>query len=109
MNTSDLIITILYFSSALASLVFAIRYMRTKWFKTAEGQTVMALHLIMVGFAVSAVLRLVFGPYYPGRTVIAIVLFTALVTTMWRFTWLLEMAQRRVRARARERVTEGQP
>jgi hypothetical protein len=100
MHTSDAVIAGLYFLGAAGSLYFVVRYALTRWWKTAEGRSMMSLHLVMVGFACSAVLRLILGPYYPGRTYIAAFLFAWLAWSIWSFSFLLERAQRDARRTA---------
>ena len=92
--SAQLVITILYFCSALASLFFVIRYAFTKWWKTTAGKLVMGLHLVMVGFGVSSTLVLLHGLNYAGRIFLSIALFLGLNVVMWGFSWELHKAQR---------------
>lgn len=96
----QLIITVLYFCSATASLVFVIRYSFTRWWKTTAGRLVMGLHLVMVGFGVSSTLVLLHGLNYAGRIFLSVILFLGLNVVMWGFSWELHKAQRGVKGSA---------
>ena len=94
MKSQQLIITALYFCSALASLFFVIRYALTTWWRTTMGRLMMGLHLVMVGFGVSSTLVLLHGLNYTGRIVLSILLFGGLNWVMWGFSWELHKAQK---------------
>lgn len=94
----QLIITVMYFCSATASLVFVIRYALTRWWKTTAGRLVMGLHLVMVGFGVSSTLVLLHGLNYTGRIFLSIFLFAGLNIVMWGFSWELHKAQKGARS-----------
>lgn len=94
---AQLIITVLYFCSAIASLVFVIRYAFTRWWKTTAGRLVMGLHVVMVGFGVSSTLVLLHGLAYTGRIILSAALFVGLNIVMWGFSWELHKAQRKPR------------
>jgi hypothetical protein len=89
----QLIITVLYFSSAIASLCFVARYMFKRWWLTTAGRLVMGLHLTMVGFGVSSTLVLLHGLNYTGRIILSIALFTLFNVVMWGFSLELHKAQ----------------
>jgi hypothetical protein len=89
----QLIITVLYFCSALGSLVFVIRYMFKKWWRTTAGRLVMGLHLVMIGFGVSSTLILLHGLNYAGRIFVSIALLAAWNVVMWGFSLELHKAQ----------------
>ncbi len=102
---AQLVITVLYFCSAAASLVFMLRYMFTKWWTTTAGRLIMGLHGVMVGFGVSSVLVLLHGLNYTGRIFISVILFAGLNVVMWGFSWELHKAQKGQRTAVRlERV-----
>ena len=92
----QLIITTLYFCSALGSLAFLVRYATMKWWKTTAGRLVMGLHFVMVGFGVSSVLVLFHGLNYTGRIFLSISLLVLLNVVMWGFSVELHRAQKTV-------------
>lgn len=97
----QLIITVLYFSSAIASLAFVARYMFKRWWQTTAGRLVMGLHLVMIGFGVSSTLVLLHGLNYTGRLFASIALLAGLNVVMWGFSIELNKAQREARDRKR--------
>ena len=94
MTSPQLIITTLYFCSALGSLVFLIRYATMRWWKTQAGRLVMGLHFVMVGFGVSSMLVLFHGLNYTGRIYLSIALLLLLNIVMWGFSVELHRAQK---------------
>jgi hypothetical protein len=87
------VITVGYFLSALASLVFVIKYASRKWWKSGAGRKMMILHLVMVGFGISSSLFLIIGPDWPGRIILSLALIAALNYVNWGWSLELHRAQ----------------
>lgn len=97
MNTTDLILTIMYFTSVAGSVVFVGRYVWTRWWRTPEGRWIMGLHGSLAYFGFLTFMRLMWGPQYPFRFIAPIIGFVLLASSTWGLTFLLFRAQRRGR------------
>jgi MFS superfamily sulfate permease-like transporter len=106
-TTVDWIATIEWWGAVLASLVFVVLYMRTRWWRRWEGRVVMGLHSVIIWLAVLGVMLQVFGPDYYGRDVLRVLAFSCWFVVMWGFVILLIRAQRAGRRTIAETNTEA--
>jgi hypothetical protein len=88
------IITGLWFLSALASLVFVIRFASKKWWTSGAGRMMMIFHLTIVGFGINSVIFLITGGDWPGRLFLTFVLVVALNYVNWGWSLELHRAQK---------------
>jgi hypothetical protein len=88
------IITGLWLLSAVASLVFVVRYANKKWWTSGTGRKMMIFHLVMVGFGISSVIFLITGGDWPGRLFLSMVLVIALNYVNWGWSLELHRAQK---------------
>jgi hypothetical protein len=88
------IITGLWFLSALASLVFVIRFASKKWWTSGAGRMMMIFHLTIVGFGINSVIFLITGGDWPGRLFLTFVLVLALNYVNWGWSLELHRAQK---------------
>lgn len=94
MNITDLILAVAYFVGVAGSAVFVARFWFAKWWRQPEGRAIMGLHSALAYFGLLAVLRMIYGPEYPARVVLAIVGVLGLDVAVWACTFLLFRAQR---------------
>ena len=95
MTVADWITNVEWYGATLASVLFVILYMRTRWWKRWEGRVVMALHSVIIGFAILGVLYRILGDNYVGKDVLRVTFFGLWFCVMWAFVGLLIAAQRR--------------
>jgi hypothetical protein len=88
------VITGFWLLSALASLVFVLRFANKRWWTSGAGRKMMIFHLVMVGFGITSTLFLITDGDWPGRLFVTMVLVIALNYVNWGWSIELHRAQK---------------
>jgi hypothetical protein len=112
MSFVDKVVAIEFFVAMFAPVVFIVLYNipPIRWHRSWEGRVIMAQKLLFTGFLLNGVLYFAVGPDYPGRDAFRLVLFTAMVPTLWGMAILLGRSRleqwRKIRELRRELQAE---
>jgi hypothetical protein len=88
------IITGFWLLSALASLVFVIKFASKRWWTSGAGRKMMIFHLTMVGLGINSIIFLLAGGDWPGRLFLTLVLVICLNYVNWGWSLELHRAQK---------------
>lgn len=102
MSWVDTYVSWCFFIAMGAPVVFVGVYLTMPWFRSWEGRVLMFKQALWVGFLLNGVLYFALGEDYFGRDAFRVVLFTALVVSLWSLTILLIVRKRQGRAAQRQ-------
>lgn len=98
----QILTSVLVITAALGALVFVVRYLATRWFRSMVGRQAMAFMTVILLVMSLAIVRQFVGPTWVGRDWVRLVSYLLINIVIWWQVVLLFAGQRRARPRRQD-------